>query len=124
VLAPVKCSSIARAYVVGVLGKFKSADDDLSNESIVCAYYSARSTGDFAKFLRIGDWALWTNIVVPESIVMHRDVIESFGRLSYYACHRMVHRSWPVYEEIADEFLRIAHNARAELLKQESHVII
>jgi hypothetical protein len=106
------------AYVGGVLKTLSHprAEDDLSKQSIVLAYAAARKNGDFATFQRLGDWVLWVDMIFPESIEGSREAIESIGRLSYYACHRIMRGQWVVYEELADELPRIAARVRRSLV--------
>ena len=113
-LTQLRCSADARAYVVGVLMKYRSADEDLSRRSIVLAYCDARETGRFENFQRVGDWALWVSALQPNE--SDREIVESLGRMSYYTCHRLMRRSWPVYEELADELPVIASGVRCNLL--------
>ena len=106
------------AYVTGVLRTLghPSDEDVFANRSIVLAYADARLAGDFAAFQRIGDWVLWVDAVVPESIEREHEAVESIGRLSYYACHRILRGQWHVYEKLADELPTIAARVRRRLV--------
>lgn len=113
--ANLKCSAEARAYIINVLSTFKSSNGDLSNESIVLEYAHAKQTGKFEEFQTIGDWVLFVETIYPESIQDNKDVVETIGRCSYYACHRLLNRSWRVYEELADELPKLACATSATL---------
>ncbi len=113
-LRDVPCRDDTRAYVVGVLTGFCGSAGDMSRESVVLAYADARRRGDFATFQRIGDWVLWIDAVHPSSIEDHLQVVESIGRMSYYACNHLV-KQWPLYEELADDLPRIARVVRCKL---------
>ena len=106
------------AYIAGVLKSLAKPRelDDLSKRSVVLEFASARETGDFATFQRIGDWVLWVNIVMPESLEGTREAVESVGRQSYYTCHRILRGQWRVYEELADDLPTIARSARHMLV--------
>ncbi len=106
------------AYVTGVLKALARPQpgDDFSRTSIVLAYAEARRTGDFALFQRIGDWVLWVDTIMPESLENSRECVESIGQLSYYTCHRIMRGQWVVYEELADELPRIAARVRRSLV--------
>jgi hypothetical protein len=106
------------AYVAGVLKSLAKPRelDDLSKRSVILEFASARETGDFATFQRIGDWVLWVNIVMPESLEGTREAVESVGRQSYYTCHRILRGQWHVYEELADDLPTIARSARHMLV--------
>lgn len=106
------------AYVAGVLKAMSRplSVDDMSDRSIVLEFAYARESGDFAAFQRIGDWVLWVDIVMPDAFNGTREAIESVGRQSYYACHRILRGQWRVYEELADELPKIASSARHMLV--------
>lgn len=105
-LEGVEASPDARAYLVSLFASMKSAQEDLSRESIVLAFAEARTTGEFQKFQRIGDWVVWCMSFAPESIGA-RELVIDLGRLSYYACWRMTNKEWTVYEELADNLPRL-----------------
>ena len=106
------------AYIAGVLKSLAKPRelDDLSKRSVVLEFAYARETGDLATFQRIGDWVLWVNIVMPESLEGTREAVESVGRQSYYTCHRILRGQWRVYEELADDLPTIARSARHMLV--------
>jgi len=104
------------------MAKYRGPNDDLSRRSIVLEYVEARQAGDFATYQRIGDWVLWSSVVHPDSFNGHHTVIETMGRMSYYACHRLMRSTWPVYEQLADELPDIARETR-ELLSQRPIII-
>lgn len=113
-LQNLKCREDTRAYVAGVLSGFKT-NDDMSRESIVLAFYDAKSKGDFVSFQKIGDWVLWSGVIAPAAIKDHREVVESIGRMSYYTCHRIMRGQWNLYEELADNLPRISICVRKEI---------
>ena len=108
-LRAVRCREDTRAYIVGVLSRQL---DDMSDESIVLSFNDASMNGDFATFQRIGDWSLWASSFAPHPQKSQRELVEKFGRLSYYACHRIMHGKWLVYEELADELPAIIYDVR------------
>lgn len=111
-LIDLRCGREARAYVVGVLA---GRIDDMSHESVVLAYRDAALTGDFATFQRIGDWTLWVSAFAPHPLKGQRDLVERFGRLSYYSCYRIMRGQWRLYEELADELPAIVYDVRKEI---------
>lgn len=112
-LTNLRCGSEARAYVVGVLS---TRIDDMSDESVVLAYRDAAETGSFATFQRIGDWTLWASAFAPHPSKAQRDLIERFGRLSYFSCYRIMRGQWRLYEELADELPAIVYDVRCRIL--------
>lgn len=113
-LEGVEASRDARAYLVSLFSSMRSARDDLSKESIVLAFSEARTTGEFQKFQRIGDYVVWGLSFVPESFEVP-DLAVDLGRLSYYTCWRLTNKEWRVYEELADELPRLRIELRRSM---------
>jgi hypothetical protein len=113
-VASIEVQDATRAYIIDVMSTL-GYDCNLHGQSIVLAYYDACSTGSFSSFKRIGDWVLWVASFAPESIEIHREVNESIGRLSYYACHRILNKKWYLYEELADDMPKIVHGVQLAL---------
>lgn len=111
-LSDLRCGRETRAYVVNVLA---GHIDDMSHESVVLAYHDAALTGNFATFQRIGDWSLWVSAIHPHQNQGQRDLVETFGRLSYFACHRIMRGQWRLYEELADELPAIVYDIRCRI---------
>lgn len=101
-----------RAYIVGVMATITGDGLLGPRDSVVLAYAEARQHYDFARFQRLGDWVLWVDVWYPRHIEQNQHVVESIGRFSYEACHRITKRSWPVYEELADDLPRIVRSLR------------
>ena len=114
-LEPLSFGVDTKAYVTGVLSRLKTADIFGPHDSIVLAFHDARVKGDFAAFQRLGDWVLWVDAMHPEFIADHHEVIESIGRMSYYACHRIMRGEWRVYEELADQLPSIVQGVRRQM---------
>ena len=112
-----KCSQNTKAYVTGVLTQYKSSIDDMSNQSIVVAYSEARISGNFVDYQRIGDWVLWISSVYPNAISSDKEVVQTVGRLSYNACHRILKGNWPLYEELADNLIGISQDVNDKFLR-------
>lgn len=111
-LSDLTCSEDAKAYIVGVLSKSAALDIDIGKESVVLAYIDAKEKYSFSSFQKLGDWSLWINsMYVPKDA----GVVQTFGRLSYYTCHRMTKGKWKVYEELADELPTIVNGIRCKL---------
>lgn len=110
-LVSLPITSESRAYVVSLLTDYKSSEKDLSRESLVLFYSRARETGSFEKFQQLGDWALWTMALAPESL-SEMSLAEDLGRLSYYRCWSILKGSWRLYEELADRLPHVATSVR------------
>ncbi len=106
------------AYVTSVLKELAHprSGTDLSDRSIVLAYAAAVQTGEFERFQQIGDWVLWSNIIIPESIAEHKSIIENIGQNSYLSCYRIMHKKWHVYAELADTLPTLSAHVRQKLI--------
>ena len=111
-LQGLRCSPEALAYVAGVLSRTRWDNADLSRQSVTLAFRDAALTGDFEGFQRLGDWVLFVDTVYPDHLRDHRELAESFGRRSYYSCHRILRGQWRLYEELADRLPALAAGAR------------
>jgi len=109
------CRPETIAYIVGVL-KEQSHHKELRERSIILAYQDAIARRDFAAYQQLGDWILWVDVVLPASIKDNRQLFETIGRLSYYACYRMLYNKWDLYEELADRLPVIAKHVRDRLV--------
>lgn len=113
-LSGLKCHEDTRAYIVGVLAQ---PLHDMSDESVVLAYRDATLIGNFVSFQRIGDWALWASAFVPRQEESQQQLIEGFGRMSYYSCHRILREQWRVYGELANDFASIVRDVRCNVAR-------
>lgn len=105
-LNDVSASQEAKAYVVGVLCN----KVDIVTGSVVLEYIAAAN--DFVGLQSLGDAILFASIIHPGFIAAHRDMNESIARVSYYRCHKILDRKWPVYEELADNFPVLVTNIK------------
>jgi hypothetical protein len=116
-LQDLQCHPNTRAYLVGLFSDFKSANHDLSKQSITLAYANARSTQNFIAFQCLGDWLLYCQSFYPKSLsTASPEYYHSIGRLSYYACYRLLQRKFLIYEELADNLIQLEEQIR-ELLE-------
>lgn len=105
ILKDIKCQQDTKAYIVGIYGKFKSANFDLSKDSITVAFSQARSKQDFLIYQNLGDWIFFANTVAPNHLQFaSKDYYDTVARLSYYSCYRLINRQWKLFEELADSF--------------------
>lgn len=111
-----------KAYAIGVLQRFVvSTVDDMSNQSLVMAFIDAQASGDFVKFQRLGDWTLWHMSCAPN---IETAVVESMGRMSYEACHRILKRQWRVYEELANDLPTLTRAINGRIFKDFTSSVI
>jgi hypothetical protein len=111
-LQGLKCSPEALAYVAGVLARTRWDGADMSRQSITLAFQDAAVSRDFEGFQRLGDWVLFVDTMYPDHFQLNREIVETFGRRSYYSCHQILRGQWRLYEELADRLPNIAAGAR------------
>jgi hypothetical protein len=115
-LTDLRCRQDTRAYIVGIFAKHNISNLDLSGQSITVLFSQARDTGNFTIFQRLGDWLMFCNGIASEHLrFASRDYYDTVARMSYYACYRLLNRSWPAYEELADNFLVIKKQVKDKL---------
>lgn len=121
-LESLDCNADTRAYIIGVLDNFKSADRDFSTTSITLLYSEAKYRQDFYTFQRVADWLLFCSTLFPESLNnASPDYYYSIARLSYYNCYKMI-RSWKLFENLSDEFIVLTSDSRKLLLNGSTRI--
>jgi hypothetical protein len=55
-LNDLECQHDTKAYIVSIYGKYKSAEFDLSKDSVTLLFAQARSNQDFLTYQNLGDW--------------------------------------------------------------------
>lgn len=110
-------SRTAKAYVAGLFLDQARGQRivDFSKDSIVLAHIEVRKLADIDKAQQIGDWALWVSTWFPGHVAASVSLVETFGRLSYHRCYRLV-PSWRVYEELADSLPDIIRHLKRRAL--------
>jgi hypothetical protein len=104
-LADLKCQNDTKAYIVSIYGKYKTAEFDLSKDSITLLFAQARSKQDFLVYQNLGDWIFFANTIVPQHLKFaSKEYYDTIARLSYYSCYKLINRQWKLFEELADDF--------------------
>jgi hypothetical protein len=113
-LEELPCDANTKAYIITIFAKYRTSAFDLSKQSITLHYAEAKTKQDFAMFQTIADWLFWCNSVWPEHLNdASMDYYYTVGQLSYHACYKLIKRSWPVYDEMAQSFVPLSLSARA-----------
>lgn len=113
-LEELNCNENTRSYITNLLSSFRNSSIDYSNESLTLIYWDAQQKGDFVKYQRLADWVLFTASIFPEHLNgATTEYYYSIGQLSYYACYRLLNRSWQLYEELADDFVPLSEQTRS-----------
>lgn len=115
-LTDLRCRQDTRAYIVGIFAKHKANDLDLSGESITVLFSRARNSGDFVGFQKLADWVMFCSTIAPEHLrFASKDYYDTVARMSYYTCYRLINKTWPVYEQLADEFVSLKKQVKDKL---------
>jgi hypothetical protein len=108
-LIDLKCQDDTKAYIIGIYGKYKSPEFDLSKDSVGLLFLQARMKQDFATYQKIADWLLFCSTYAPSHLkYASKDYYDNIAQLSYYTCYRMV-KTWRVYEQLADEYIQLTN---------------
>lgn len=115
-----------KAYIYSIFKGFLNSQNDLSKESIVLLYNSAKSNQDFNEFQKLADWIFFTRTNYSESLPASTDLYDTIARNSYYKCYIILNKKLTIYEEMADRFsyfiknLTSMHNMRQNIINYHS----
>jgi hypothetical protein len=115
-LNDLKCQRDTRAYIIGIYGKYKSAENDLSKYSITELFSQARAKQDFLTYQTLADWIFFSNTIAPQHLKFaSKDYYDTIARISYSTCYRLINRQWKLFEELSDNFLSLEHQVKNKL---------
>jgi hypothetical protein len=115
-LNDLKCQRDTKAYIVSIYGKYKSAEFDLSKDSITLLYAQAHDKQDFLTYQNLGDWIFFANTLAPNHLkYASKDYYDTVARLSYYSCYRIINKQWKLFEELSDNFLMLETQVKNRL---------
>jgi len=115
-LIDLKCQQDTKAYIISIYGKYKSAEFDLSKDSITLQFAQARDKHDFLTYQNLADWIFFANTIAPSHLQFaSKDYYDTIGRLSYYSCYRLINRQWKLFEELSDNFLVLEDQVKNKL---------
>ncbi len=115
-LIDLECQRDTKAYIVSIYGKYKTAQFDLSKDSVTLLFAQGRSKQDFLTYQNLGDWIFFANTIAPQHLTKaSKDYYDTIARLSYYSCYRLINREWKLFEELADNFLILEEQVKKRL---------
>jgi hypothetical protein len=115
-LKDLNCQPDTRAYIVGIFGKYKKADFDLSKDSLTLLLCQAQTKQDFLTYQKIGDWIFYINSIAPQHLQFaSKDYYNSLAQVSYYTCYRLINKQWKLFEQLADELIPLEFQVRKRL---------
>ncbi len=115
-LSDLNCQYDTKAYIVSIYGKYKTAEFDLSKDSVTLLFAQARSNQDFLTYQNLGDWIFFANTLAPQHLQnASKDYYDTVARLSYYSCYKLINRQWKLFEELADDFIRLEAQVKKRL---------
>lgn len=115
-LVDIGCQRDTRAYIVSIYGKYKTAQFDLSKDSVTLMLAQGRNKQDFLTYQNLGDWIFFANTMAPNHLRgASKDYYDTVARLSYYSCYKLINREWKLFEELADNFLVIEGQVKEKL---------
>jgi hypothetical protein len=119
ILNDLECQQDTKAYIIGIYGKYKTSQFDLSKDSATLLLAQARAKQDFLIYQNLGDWLFFSKSMFPESLKnASENYYDNVAKLSYYSCYRII-KTWRIYEELADEFVTLTEQIRTSLIKHQ-----
>lgn len=115
-LIDLRCQRDTKAYIVSIYGKYKTAEFDLSKDSVTLLFAQARNKQDFLTYQNLGDWIFFANTIAPNHLQnASKDYYDTVARLSYYSCYKLINRQWKLFEELADNFVILEEEVKRRL---------
>jgi hypothetical protein len=115
-LADIKCQPTTRIYITSIYGKYKTADFDLSKDSVTLLFAQARNKHDFLTYQNLGNWIFFSNTMAPSHLHdASQDYYQTIARLSYYSCYKLINKQWKLFEELSDNFPKLERQVKTKL---------
>lgn len=115
-LDDLQCQQDTKAYIISIYGKYKSAQPDLSKDSVTLQFAQARHNQDFLIYQNLGDWIFFANTLAPAHLKFaSKDYYDTVARLSYYSCYKLINKQWKLFEELSDNFLSLERQVKNKL---------
>lgn len=115
-LIDLECRQDTKAYIASIYGKYRSADHDLSKDSVTLLFAQARAKQDFLTYQNLGDWIFFINTMAPKHLSgASKDYYDTIARVSYYTCYKLINRQWKLFEELSDNFPILEAQVRNKL---------
>lgn len=115
-LDDLKCQRDTKSYIVGIYGKYRVANFDLSKDSITLLFAQARRNQDFLTYQNLGDWIFFANTIAPTHLKhASKDYYDTVARCSYYSCYKLINREWKLFEELSDNFTSLEDQVKKKL---------
>lgn len=115
-LIDLKCQRDTKAYIVSIYGKYKTAEFDLSKDSVTLLFSQARNKQDFLTYQNLGDWIFFANTIAPNHLKFaSKDYYDTIARLSYHSCYKIINKEWKLFEELADNFIILEEQVKKRL---------
>lgn len=115
-LSDLECHRDTRAYIISIYARYKSAEFDLSKDSVTILFAQARNNRDFSTYQNLGDWIFFANTLAPSHLrFASKDYYDTVARLSYYSCYKIINNQWKLFEELADNFSTLENQVKQKL---------
>lgn len=100
-----ECKPATKAYIGGIFTEFLSAEHIPKNNSLTIVYAEAKFNYDFEKFRTLADWIFFVKTLYPDHLSSAEPTYyNALAQSSYYKCHIIMNKKWPLFEEMADRF--------------------
>jgi hypothetical protein len=123
-LADIECQPTTRIYITSIYGKYKTAQFDLSKDSVTLLFAQARNKQDFLTYQNLGDWIFFANTIAPQHLrFASKDYYDTIARLSYYSCYKLINCQWQLFEELADDFIILEEEVKKRLPALSTQIV-
>ena len=115
-LMDIECQYDTKAYIISIYGKYKSAEFDLSKDSITLRFAQARNKHDFLTYQNLGDLIFFANTIAPNHLQFaSKEYYDTIARISYYSCYKLINKQWKLFEELSDNFIVLEKQVKNKL---------
>jgi hypothetical protein len=115
-LTDLECQRDTKAYIINIYVKYRTAQFDLSKDSVTLLFAQARSKQDFLSYQNLGDWIFFSNTIAPAHLKFaSKDYYDTIARLSYFSCYKLINKQWKLFEELSDNFLLLENQVKNKL---------
>ncbi len=102
------CRKDTASYIANTLQNYKNSVYDFQNKSLTLIFAEAKFNFSYKLFQDLADYILFMEATFPGSLKSAtQEYYWSLAQTSYYKCHILLNKSWPLLEEISDLFPQI-----------------
>lgn len=99
------CRPDTSIYIANTLQNYKNSVYEFQNKSLTLIFAEAKFNVSYKLFQDLADYILFMEATYSGALNgASQEYYWSLAQTSYYKCHILLNRTWPLMEEIADRF--------------------